>query len=196
MHFCTIKGVDAVVGLWLLSERYRLYNRTMLSRNPIIGLPDSLQLVYRWATCLVYQARSPRYFASQSPDCLTAPSPCQQSHLNGKHFYIVHTVTQLLTTYQYVTVIALDFSKAFDTVRHSTLLEKMADLDMPDEVYNWLHWPSTLHKIRNVIVSPSGNIYWNNSGLCLRSSELYRQLQRFNLTAVRPGLLCKYADDT
>ena len=51
--------------------------------------------------------------------------------------YIFHKVTQLLATYQYVTVVALDFSKAFDTVRHSTLLEK-ADLDMPDEVYNWL----------------------------------------------------------
>jgi len=32
---------------------------------------------------------------------------------------------------------ALDFSMAFDTDRHSTLLEKMADLAMPDEVYNW-----------------------------------------------------------
>ena len=52
--------------------------------------------------------------------------------------YIFHTVIQLLTNYQYVTVIALDFSKAFDTVRHNTLLEKMADLAMPDEVYNWL----------------------------------------------------------
>jgi len=50
----------------------------------------------------------------------------------------LYNVTQLLATYQYVTVIALDFSKAFNTVRHNTLLEKMADLDMPDEVYNWL----------------------------------------------------------
>jgi len=31
------------------------------------------------------------------------------------------------------------FSKVFDTVRHSALLDKMmAQLDMPDEVYNWL----------------------------------------------------------
>ena len=37
-----------------------------------------------------------------------------------------------------MTVIALDFTKAFDTVRHSTLLEKITDLAMPDEVYNWL----------------------------------------------------------
>jgi len=30
------------------------------------------------------------------------------------------------------------WSKAFDTVRHSTLLAKLAQLDLPDEVYNWL----------------------------------------------------------
>jgi len=34
--------------------------------------------------------------------------------------------------------LGLDFSKAFDTVRHYTLLEKMAMLDIPDTVYNWV----------------------------------------------------------
>ena len=43
----------------------------------------------------------------------------------------------MLLSNPYVVVISLDFSKAFDTVRHSTLLEKMAQLNMPDEVYNW-----------------------------------------------------------
>jgi len=38
----------------------------------------------------------------------------------------------------FVIVIALDFSKAFDTVRHYTLLEKLAQLDIPDYAYNWL----------------------------------------------------------
>jgi len=33
---------------------------------------------------------------------------------------------------------AMDFSKAFDTVRHVTLMEKIAMLDLPDHVYNWL----------------------------------------------------------
>jgi len=32
----------------------------------------------------------------------------------------------------------MDFSKAFNTVRHYTLLEKMAQLDIPDAIYNWL----------------------------------------------------------
>jgi len=35
-------------------------------------------------------------------------------------------------------VLALDFSKASDSVRHFTLLHKMASLNLPDAVYNWL----------------------------------------------------------
>ena len=50
----------------------------------------------------------------------------------------LNIITNMLLTDPYVIVIALDFSKAFDTVRHFTLLEKMAQLDMPDEAYNWL----------------------------------------------------------
>jgi len=42
--------------------------------------------------------------------------------------YIFHTVTQLLTNYQYVTVIALDFTKAFDTIRHGTFLTRWRTL--------------------------------------------------------------------
>lgn len=56
----------------------------------------------------------------------------------GALITILHTVTNLLATNPYVCIIALDFSKAFDTVRHSTLLEKMAKLELPDNVYNWL----------------------------------------------------------
>ena len=51
---------------------------------------------------------------------------------------LLKTITDMLISNPYVIVISLDFSKAFDTVRHSTLLEKMAKLDIPDNVYNWL----------------------------------------------------------
>jgi hypothetical protein len=44
----------------------------------------------------------------------------------------------MLTTNPYVIVLCLDFSKAFDTVRHSTLLEKLSQLNLPEHVYNWL----------------------------------------------------------
>ena len=52
---------------------------------------------------------------------------------------LFHKVTHLLLTNPYVIVIALlDFSKAFDKVRHHTLIDKMAQLDLPDHVHNWL----------------------------------------------------------
>ena len=33
----------------------------------------------------------------------------------------------------------LYFSKAFDTVEHNTLMEKMAHLTLPDAIYNWIN---------------------------------------------------------
>ena len=33
---------------------------------------------------------------------------------------------------------ALDFSKAFDSVRHSAVLNKFSLLSIPDHVYNWI----------------------------------------------------------
>ena len=38
----------------------------------------------------------------------------------------------------YVHLIALAFSKAFVTVRHATLMEKVVALPLPDYVYNWI----------------------------------------------------------
>jgi len=35
-----------------------------------------------------------------------------------------------------VTLISLNFSKAFDTMRHATLATKLTTLDIPDEIYN------------------------------------------------------------
>ena len=53
---------------------------------------------------------------------------------------LLQHITHFFTVNPYVglTVISVDFSKAFDTVRHSNPLHKVAQLDIPDEVYNWL----------------------------------------------------------
>ena len=50
--------------------------------------------------------------------------------------HILHTITTLLQTNQYVIVYALDFSKAFDSVRHSAVLDKYLQLEVPDNIYN------------------------------------------------------------
>ena len=51
---------------------------------------------------------------------------------------LLHTVTDLLQSNPFVVVICLDCSKTFDTVQHSTLLSKLAALDLATPVYNWL----------------------------------------------------------
>jgi len=47
---------------------------------------------------------------------------CPSGSTTAALIYILHTVTQLLSNNSYVIAIALDFTKALDTVRHETLL--------------------------------------------------------------------------
>ena len=49
-----------------------------------------------------------------------------------------HSTVYNRSTNPFVIVIGMDFSKAFDTLRHDTLLNKMAHLDIADPIYNWL----------------------------------------------------------
>jgi len=51
---------------------------------------------------------------------------------------ILQIDTNLLSDHPYVIVLSLEFSKAFDTVRHAALLQKFAEMGVPDEVYSWL----------------------------------------------------------
>ena len=50
---------------------------------------------------------------------------------------LLHHISTSLQNQPYVRVIALDFSKAFDTVRHSTTLTNLASLPLSDQIYNW-----------------------------------------------------------
>jgi len=51
---------------------------------------------------------------------------------------LLHTVCSMLSVnpYVHVHVFAFEFSKAFDTVRHKTVMEKVAELHKPDQIYN------------------------------------------------------------
>ena len=44
----------------------------------------------------------------------------------------------MLTFDDYEHVFSFDFSKAFDMVRHKTLMKKMATLEPPDNIHNWI----------------------------------------------------------
>jgi hypothetical protein len=49
---------------------------------------------------------------------------------------MLNKITHLVTE-PFVIVLALDSSNAYDTERHSTLMEKLAQLDITDHMYNW-----------------------------------------------------------
>ena len=51
---------------------------------------------------------------------------------------LIHIIFNMLAAQPFVRVFALDFSKAFDTARHSTIMGKMARLALPDAMYNWI----------------------------------------------------------
>ena len=94
---------------------------------------------------------------------------------------ILQSVTEMLSCNSYVVVIALDFSKAFDSVRHSTLLHKMASTNTPDEVYNWLvNFFSNRRHCTKFCGTMSGelDITANNARICYWPSILCNQCSR------------------
>ena len=103
--------------------------------------------------------------------------------------FLLQTITNLLAEQPYVVVIALDFSKAFDTVRHSTLLQKLASLDIPDTVYNWL--------VDYFLGHSHCTEFRGHISTFLNISASIVQGSPGDLTPLTLGnVFCKYADDT
>ena len=96
-------------------------------------------------------------------------------------------------------IIALDFSKAFDTVRHSTLAQKLANFSLPVSVFNWFidYLTDRQHCTRvGGVVSPPAVI---NSSIVQGSGigPTAYVLDASDLHPISPGSsFCKYADDT
>jgi len=112
---------------------------------------------------------------------------------------ILQSITDLLSCNPYVVVIALDFTNAFDTVRHSTLRYKIASMNIPDDVHNWLvdFFAGRSHSTRfNGITSDQLDI----SASIIQGSAIDPASYVVNaadLTTVTAGsLIFKYADDT
>ena len=113
--------------------------------------------------------------------------------------HLLNAVINMLSNEPYVIVISLDFSKAFDTVRHSTLLHKLSLLDLPDHVYNWL---TDVFSGRShcTVFNQQQSSFQNITASIIQGSALGPAayvVTAGDLTTVEPGNeLCKYADDT
>ena len=91
------------------------------------------------------------------------------------------------------------YSVIFDTARHYSLLEEMAQLDIPDSVYNWLvnFFCDHLHSTKY------GDAAFTNKSISASIVQgsavgpVAYVINTDDLVAVTPGnRVCKYADDT
>ena len=70
----------------------------------------------------------------------------------------------MLLTNDFVVIVSTDFSKAFNTVSHQALFDKMGSIDLPDEIYNWMgSYYSNRSYVTRYLGSTSGVVYINAS---------------------------------
>ena len=78
--------------------------------------------------------------------------------------FLLHTITDMLNKFPYAHVLALDFSKAFDSLSRVTLTKKLAATKLSDNIYNWIiqylkdrghktHYGSELSSVANINAS-------------------------------------------
>jgi hypothetical protein len=112
---------------------------------------------------------------------------------------MLHSITEMVNKYGVVQVVALDFSKAFDTVRHCTLMDKFSQTSMPDNIYNWLvsYLSGRDHCTKyNGVISSAASI---NASVVQGSAlgPLAFLICSSDLRAKTPGnKVLKYADDS
>jgi len=112
---------------------------------------------------------------------------------------LLNHTTHMLVNNPYVVVIAIDFTKAFDTVRQATLIEKLAMLNLPDNVCNWFN---SFFNQRSHCTVYNGD---RSSNLEITASIVQGSavgpasyvVTAADLHPITPGNeMCKYADDT
>ena len=89
-----------------------------ISVTPILSRIMEKIVVRKFLYPVLYDASSKLSFEDQYAFRPTGSTTCALINLT-------HQIARLLEDYPYVHLIALDFSKAFDTVRHSTLLKNV-----------------------------------------------------------------------
>src|SRR6218665_265581 len=51
---------------------------------------------------------------------------------------VLQNITEMLEENDHVIVISMDYTKAFDSIRHEAITQPLSILEMPDSIYNWL----------------------------------------------------------
>lgn len=117
----------------------------------------------------------------------------------GAMILLLDKVTNLLQTNAYVQVFALDFSKAFDSISHKPLLQKLAKTGLTDQIYNWycsfLSGRGHITKFNGV-----SSTYKEIHASVVQGSALGPVAYIINASDLQPltngNFILKYADDT
>lgn len=163
-----------------------------ISLTPILSRVTEKMIVQRYFYPLLQQ---PQLAPLISDQFAFRPSGSTTAAL----IFLLHHVTNMLLTNDFVHIVALDFSKAFDTVKHNVLVTKMALVNVPDTVLNWFvsYLDGRGHKTKyGSIVSDAATISASvvqGSAIGPVSFLLYAS----DLHPMTPGnQMTKYADDT
>ena len=97
-----------------------------ISVTPILSRIAEKVCVRRW----LYPAIPPGVIEDQFAFRPTGSTTCAMINL-------LHHVSRMLENHSYVRCLTIDFSKAFDIVNHTVLLQKLAALDLPDNIYSY-----------------------------------------------------------
>ena len=88
--------------------------------------------------------------------------------------------------------------RAFDSVRHYTLLQKQAQLYIPDQIYNWLVNFFSGHSHRTEYHGQQSTVQMINASIIQGSAiGTAYAMTAADLNVATPGnVMCKFADDT
>ena len=112
---------------------------------------------------------------------------------------IINKITGILETQKSARMIAFDFSKAFDTIKHKSVMTNFGQLDLPDHIYNWLC--SFIHERRHMTThqGQTSEILSIDCGV-VQGSVIGPVAFIAVATTLQPvhkdNIMVKYADDT
>src|SRR6218665_2226028 len=112
---------------------------------------------------------------------------------------LLQKLTDLLRENEYVVLTTVDFSRAFDCMKHMPLMEKVNLLDLPDYIYNWMvrYFESRGHSTRlgDFISVVAAICAINHPGLRCGPASFVVVASDLHPKHLK-NLMSKYADDT
>jgi len=111
---------------------------------------------------------------------------------------ITHHVTRLLESSSYVRCILIDYSKAFDSINHSVLFQKLLQLNLPPNVLLWII--NFLSSRTQAVCSFGQTSGWLSITQSIQGSGIGPYLYMIYVSDLRTlsphNVIVKYADDT